>query len=194
MQVDSVARLSRFSVCAIRDDLVLQILKDLALSGFQQIHVIDMDTIDITNLNRQFLFRFESGCADASASLAVRAADVGKPKCEVAAAFVQRRCPGVSVTAHNSKLQDLPLTFYRDFDVIIGGLDNIAARRWINAALCSFVEFDDDGDLTDDSKIIPFIDGGEIFLSSWEHFSLFTRNGGLHGASPFDHSSSYCLL
>ncbi|KAL1412394.1 NEDD8 activating enzyme [Vanrija albida] len=116
-----------------------EILQNLALTGFGNIHVIDMDTIDISNLNRQFLFR---------------EADVGKSKALVAADFIMKRVPGIKVTAHHSKIQDHPLSFYKQFNIIIAGLDSISARRWINATLVGMVDEEDQNSLK------PLIDGG----------------------------------
>ncbi|PYH94179.1 NEDD8-activating enzyme E1 catalytic subunit [Aspergillus ellipticus CBS 707.79] len=116
-----------------------EILKNLALSGFKDIHVIDMDTIDISNLNRQFLFR---------------QADIGKPKAEVAAAFVERRVKGVKITPYVGKIQDKDEDYYMQFKIIVCGLDSIEARRWINSTLIGMVDFEDPESLK------PLIDGG----------------------------------
>ncbi|KAH8602556.1 hypothetical protein B0O99DRAFT_679550 [Bisporella sp. PMI_857] len=116
-----------------------EILKNLALSGFKHIHVIDMDTIDVSNLNRQFLFR---------------QSDVGKSKAEVAAKFVMKRVKGVTITPHNCKIQDKDDEFYLQFTIVVCGLDSIEARRWINSTL---VNLFDEGN---QESLKPLIDGG----------------------------------
>ncbi|TID17368.1 NEDD8-activating enzyme E1 catalytic subunit [Venturia nashicola] len=116
-----------------------EILKNLALSGFKDIHVIDMDTIDVSNLNRQFLFRH---------------ADVGGSKAEVAAKFVEKRVKGVKITPFNGKIQDKDEDYYMQFNIIVCGLDSIEARRWINATLVGMVDMDNPESLK------PLIDGG----------------------------------
>ena len=97
------------------------------------------DTIDISNLNRQFLFR---------------QADIGKPKAEVAAAFVQKRVKGVKITPYVGKIQDKDEDYYMQFNIVICGLDSIEARRWINSTLISMVDEDDPLSLK------PLVDGG----------------------------------
>lgn len=121
-----------------------ELLKDLALSGFGLIHVIDMDTIDVSNLNRQFLFRIQ---------------DVGKPKAEVAAARVMQRVKGVTVVPHFCRIEEKDVSFYQDFQIIVLGLDSIEARSYINSVVCGFLVYEEDGS-PDMTTIKPLVDGG----------------------------------
>lgn len=121
-----------------------EVLKDLALMGVRDIHVIDMDTIELSNLNRQFLFRTH---------------DIGRPKAEVAAEYVRRLVPDCKVTHHYNNINDFDWRFYNVFNIIICGLDSIEARRFINKTVVSMVRYDDEGNL-DQSSVIPLIDGG----------------------------------
>ncbi|WFC97761.1 hypothetical protein MYAM1_000480 [Malassezia yamatoensis] len=116
-----------------------EILANLAIIGFRKIDIIDMDTIDLSNLNRQFLFR-ES--------------DVGQSKATTAAKFVEKRVAGVEITPYHGKIQDRDTEYYMQFNLVICGLDSVEARRWINAKLVEMV----DEQVPESLK--PLIDGG----------------------------------
>lgn len=96
-----------------------EVLKCLVQSGFKQIDVIDMDTIDVSNLNRQFLFRKEH---------------VGKPKSEVAKDSILQHYPDVSIKAHFRSIIDseLCVSWFKNFNLVINALDNVTARIHVN--------------------------------------------------------------
>ena len=96
-----------------------ELLKGLVLTGFRALTVVDLDTIDVSNLNRQFLFRPHH---------------VGRPKATCAAEMVSGFAPGVRITAHhgNIKEEQFGVPFVAGFDLVINALDNMDARRHVN--------------------------------------------------------------
>ncbi|MEX2717103.1 MAG: ThiF family adenylyltransferase [Candidatus Sigynarchaeota archaeon] len=94
-----------------------EIAKDLALAGVGKLILVDLDTIETSNLSRQLLFRLE---------------DIGRPKAEIAAKRVKELNPAVEVEFFFKKIQDLPIDMYEKCDVIIAALDNVQARFDLN--------------------------------------------------------------
>eukprot|EP00758_Cryptobia_borreli_P002760 Tbor_TRINITY_DN3264_c0_g2::TRINITY_DN3264_c0_g2_i1::g.23742::m.23742/K10686/UBE1C, UBA3; ubiquitin-activating enzyme E1 C len=124
-----------------------EVLHLLALSGFKKIDVIDLDTVDLTNLNRQFLFREE---------------DIGKPKATAAVNRILSNFPGYDITAHFGKVQDKPPNFFQQFDFVLIGVDSIEARVWMNRMIASLQmwTYEDGKYIANDGYPIPIIDGG----------------------------------
>ncbi|XP_063293420.1 SUMO-activating enzyme subunit 2 [Pelobates fuscus] len=96
-----------------------ELLKNLVLTGFTNLYVIDLDTIDVSNLNRQFLFQKKH---------------VGRSKAEVAKESVLQFCPEANITAcHDSVMSpDYDVEFFRQFTLVMNALDNQAARNHVN--------------------------------------------------------------
>jgi molybdopterin/thiamine biosynthesis adenylyltransferase len=95
-----------------------EILKNLALLGFQQVVVVDLDRIEESNLSRSVLYRNE---------------DVGEWKATAAARAYVQMAPGAKVRALNANiLRDCGLGLFQWSDLIFAGLDNREARLWIN--------------------------------------------------------------
>lgn len=98
-----------------------ELLKDLVLSGFGEIHVVDLDTITLLNLNRQFLFRQKD--IDKSKSLTVTKA------------VQQFNYLGAKLVAHHGNIMNtaqFSVEWWRQFDYVFNALDNLEARRYVN--------------------------------------------------------------
>lgn len=80
---------------------------------------IDLDTIDVSNLNRQFLFRKQH---------------VRQPKSVVAREAALRMCPEANIVAYHDNVKNPRFgpSFLREFDVVLNALDNLDARRHVN--------------------------------------------------------------
>ncbi len=94
-----------------------EIAKNLALVGVGELILIDMDTIEISNLSRQMLFTEK---------------DKGRLKAEVAKESLRALNPGVNITTYTRKFQELPMEVFEKADVIAGGLDSFSARFTLN--------------------------------------------------------------
>jgi ubiquitin-like 1-activating enzyme E1 B len=95
------------------------LLKNLVLSGFSDIEIIDLDTIDVSNLNRQFLFRKEH---------------VGHSKAKIARESALKFNPDVKIVAHhaNIKSHEFGPDYFKQFTLVMNALDNLDARRHVN--------------------------------------------------------------
>lgn len=81
--------------------------------------LVDLDTIDLSNLNRQFLFRKQH---------------IKKPKAIVAKETASQFNPAANIEAHHGNIFDAQynVDFYAGFDIVFNALDNLKARQHVN--------------------------------------------------------------
>jgi len=90
------------------------VLTSLAAAGVGTIGIVDSDTVEDSNLQRQTIFR---------------TADVGLPKAAAAAAALIAQNPLITITAHQTRVTaENVLALVADYDVIIDGTDNFETR------------------------------------------------------------------
>src|SRR5258708_18334101 len=97
-----------------------EILKNLALLGFVNIVVVDLDSIEASNLSRSILYR---------------STDIGRPQADAAADAPNNIFPEAKVHAITADVvHGLGLGLFGWADLVLAGLDNRQARLWINRA------------------------------------------------------------
>ncbi|KAA1068087.1 E1 ubiquitin-activating protein uba2 [Puccinia graminis f. sp. tritici] len=96
-----------------------ELLKNLVCTGFGHITIVDLDTVDTSNLNRQFLFQKKH---------------VKRPKAIVARETASAFNPNVTIQALHANIMDSQFdqAYYKAFDLVLNALDNLSARRHVN--------------------------------------------------------------
>ena len=92
----------------------------LAAAGVGTLGIVDFDTVDFTNLQRQIIYATD---------------DVGQPKLEAAARRVRQLNPDVEVVSYETRLtSENALDIMRGYDVVVDGTDNYPTRYLVNDA------------------------------------------------------------
>ncbi len=92
----------------------------LTLAGVGTIGIVDFDTVDVTNLQRQIL-HYDS--------------DIGRPKVQSATDTLKAYNPDVHVNVHEEPIiSENAMEIISEYDVIINGADNFPARYLVNDA------------------------------------------------------------
>jgi adenylyltransferase/sulfurtransferase len=92
----------------------------LAAAGVGRIGLVDFDTVDLTNLQRQILFS---------------TSDVGRPKIAAAADRLRGLNPDIQIDTFEKRLtSENALDLFKDYDFIVDGTDNFPTRYLVNDA------------------------------------------------------------
>ncbi len=92
----------------------------LTLAGVGTVGIVDFDTVDVTNLQRQILHQND---------------DIGRPKVKSAEETLLSYNPDVNVIIHEEPLlSENAMEIISGYDVIINGADNFPARYLVNDA------------------------------------------------------------
>jgi adenylyltransferase/sulfurtransferase len=92
----------------------------LAAAGIGKLGIVDFDSVELSNLQRQILHG---------------TADVGRPKTQSAGDAIRRLNPNVQVVLHDTRLtSENALDILRPYDIVVDGTDNFPTRYLTNDA------------------------------------------------------------
>ena len=92
----------------------------LAAAGVGTLGLVDFDTVDFSNLQRQVLYSTD---------------DVGRPKLRAASDRLRGLNPNIRVVSHETMLNSAnALDIFRDYDMVVDGADNFPTRYLVNDA------------------------------------------------------------